>query len=119
MKKALIGFTALALLLGAVAAYAQWGPMMRGAFTTEEQKIFDETLELRKDLHLKRFEFREALRKGEYQKAEALEKEIEAISEKLEAKLGPIMEKRGPVAKRGWGRGYGYGTCGGQCGPCW
>jgi len=128
MKKALIVLGGLLLLLASVTAYAQWGmPMMRGSYSVEEQKALDETLELRKDLHLKRFEFREALRKGDYQKAEAIEKEMDAIAEKLEAKLGPVYGKA--KARRGYGMGYGrcggpcgQGTCGqGPCGqgPCW
>ena len=138
MRKTMVVFATLAVLLAGAVAYAGWGggpggggPMMRGGFSAEDQKLLDETADLRKDMHLKMFEFREAMRKGEYQKAEALEKEIEAISGKLEAKLGPDAEKLGPGSKRagrgGYGRGYGrgyagggYGSCDGPCGqgPC-
>lgn len=128
MKRALLIIAAVALVLATAAvSSAMWG--MRGSYTQEEQKFLEETSELRKDLHAKKFEFREALRKGEYQKAENLEKEIEAAEAKLEEKAGKAGVKTGrghkghgmgPYAEHRGGRHMMMGGCGGSgcAGPC-
>lgn len=87
-----------------------WGP---GALSEEDQKLFNETADLRRDLHEKKFDFREAWRAGDKEKAEAIEKEIEALQEKLSAKLGPEF---GGKYGRGYGRGFGPGQCTGPYG---
>lgn len=128
MKKAVIALTVVALLSIGVAAYANmwgwgggWGgPMMRGAYSAEEQKALDETYALRKDLHEKRFELMEAMRKGEYEKAEAIEKEITGQEEKLYEATGNIAGARSPNYAKGR-PGRGWGRCGGDYGcpgPC-
>jgi hypothetical protein len=98
----------------------RFGPMMRGAFGPEDQKLLDETADLRREAHAKRFELREALRKGEYEKAEAIDKELDGIEGKLSEKLQPLKGKRSgrDFARRGgYGPGYGQGYgCPGPCG---
>jgi hypothetical protein len=84
------------------ACYCAGGP--------SDGKFLDETVEQRRELHSKRFDYMEALRLRNYEKAETLEKEIEAIQDKLEANSGGTEGK-------GFGRGYGrhsgmYGSCG-------
>lgn len=110
MKKTVIMAVVLSLLAVGL-AYAHmsgggaWGggPMMKSSLSAEEQKALDETSELRKGLVLKKFELREAFRKGEYQRAEAIDKEITELVEKLKAKLGD---------KKVWGK-HGKGKRGG------
>lgn len=83
-----------------------------------DQKFLDETADLRKTIHGKMFDLREAWRKGE--KAEALEKEVEELKDKLFEKA----ESAGIKGKHKYGRhdrshsrgcGDGPGT---GCGPC-
>ncbi|MDP2166738.1 MAG: hypothetical protein Q8J64_00210 [Thermodesulfovibrionales bacterium] len=127
MRKTAIALSVLALIsIGAVSYAQMWGddqgwggPMMRGQYSQQDQKLLDETADLRKEMHAKRFEFKEALRKGLYEKAEAVEKELEALREKLEAK-GLKADGR-PGMGRGEGRGKGCGSgrgmdCPGPCG---
>lgn len=75
----------------------------------EQKKLLDETAGLRKELHEKKFDFREAWRAGDKDKAEAIEKQIDDLRDKLSAKLGPESGK-------GYGRGYGRGYCQGPYG---
>jgi hypothetical protein len=79
--------------------------------------------DLRKTLHDKKFQFREALRKGDEEKIEALEKELHKLKDELYEKLG-VTDKRGKYGKRGKrGKGYdrrghgpGWGHDSGGCG---
>lgn len=87
-----------------------WGP---GTLSEDDQKLFNETADIRRDLHEKKFDFREAWRAGDKEKAEAIEKEIDALQEKLSAKLGPEF---GGKYSRGYGRGFGPGQCSGPYG---
>jgi hypothetical protein len=82
----------------------------------ERQKFLEETADIRRELHEKKFDLREAYRTGDEAKAEAIEKEIDELRDKLAEKGG---FKKGK--KRGYGRGYGpraggYGYCGGPYG---
>jgi hypothetical protein len=80
------------------------GYMGRFAETDEGKKFLKETQELRKNLHDKRFELKEAYLAGDKKKAGKIVKEIDELSEKLFDKA----EKAG-INKRGYGRGYGRG----------
>lgn len=126
MKKVVIGLTVLALLgIGAVAfahgpgwggnmGYGNGGYMMGpgsghmygyGAMMGwfgGDQKFLDETKDLRKELHEKRFEYMEAVRNPETdeQTVTKLEKEITELQDKLYAQA--------PRTARGFGHG-----------PCW
>lgn len=79
----------------------------------EAQKAFDETRQLRKDIHMKMFDYMEALRTNDQKAAEPLYKEINELRDQLAKKLGiPEGESYG----RQRGGGYGPGGCNGQCG---
>jgi hypothetical protein len=90
----------------------------------ERQKFLEETVDIRRKLHDKKFDLREAYRTGDEAKAEAIEKEIEELQDKLAEKGGfKKGKKRGykKGKKRGYGRGFGprtggYGYCGGPYG---
>ncbi len=83
--------------------YGHMGPMMGGYGYGYDQKFLDETADLRKQLHEKRFEYFEALRdpKTTPQTVATIEKEIREIQEK-------IYEKSPRTGFRGPG---GYGHC--------
>lgn len=49
----------------------------------EVAEFLEKTAELRREIHQKRFDHREALRTGDEAKAEALAKELDALAEKL------------------------------------
>lgn len=99
MKNAVIAITVITVIallsLGAVSYAGMMGegrghdaPMMRGHYSPEEQKLLDATADLRRDINLKMFELKEALRKGEYQRAETIDKELQALKIKLYEKTG-------------------------------
>jgi TolA-binding protein len=107
MKKIIVGVMALTLLLITAAAFARpWGPGMKDVATSvEQQKFFDETRELRKAMHDKKFELREAYRAQtpDEQKIAKLEKELSDMREKIRSRaeelgIGPGEGFRG---KRG------------------
>jgi hypothetical protein len=104
MKRILVVLSLVAVLGIGTAAFAHggfgwgghmgsgWGmgPGMMGygpgyGYTEETQKYFEETADLRRDLHTKRFEYYEALRAGDTKKAEKIAREIEELTEKLYA----------------------------------
>jgi hypothetical protein len=129
MKKVFIGLIGLTFLLIAAAAFAHpWGMMggKAGQVSAEQQKFFDETKEMRKAMHDKKFELMEAYRTGnpDEQKIDGLEKEIAGIRAKLQDKAKEL------------GAATGFGFCGnprmkcqnlsmtdgpgdGQCGNCY
>jgi len=136
MKKLVAVMVAVGVLsLGAV-AFAHWGGgsgyyggpmmgwgggpgMMWGYFGGDEDsgKFLDETVDIRKQLNDKRFEYGEAYRAGDEEKLKALDAEIEKLGEKLNEKAGQRARGfggRGGVARGGYG--YGPGACGG---PYW
>ena len=84
----------------------------RFADTEEGKKFLEETADLRKKIHDKKFDLKEAYRKGDEKKAAKIEGEIDKLREKLYEKA----EKAGINKKRGYGRGYGRGH--GGCGSC-
>jgi len=86
------------------------GYMGRIAGTEEGKKFLKETTDLRKMIHDKMFELREAYLAGDEKKAEKLEKEVDELREKVQEKA----EKSGINKSRGYGRGYGGGP--GYCG---
>lgn len=83
----------------------------------EVQKAFEETKQLRKDIHSKMFDYMEALRTNDQKASETLYKEITEMREQLAKKLG-IPENAG-YGRRGYGsggcNGRGPGGCNGGC----
>jgi len=120
MKKIFMGLMGLTLLLISVAAFAHPRGMMEGRtgqVSAEQQKFFDETRELRKAMHDKRFELMEAYRTADpdEKKIDGLEKEIAGIKEKIQAKAKELGVTTGP----GFCGNPGMGCQGaGKCGNC-
>lgn len=128
MKKAIIALIAMGVLSFGALSYAHmwgYGPG-RGYQGEESGKFLDETADLRKQLHEKTFEYREAYRAGDEKKVEALEKEITGLQEKLHDKADAAGVSRGygrgfgpgkhmwGYDQKGYGRGYGPGGYGCQ-----
>ncbi len=134
MKKAITVLTVVAVLGFGALAFAGWGgpgyghmgsgpgyghmgygsgPMM-GYYgnNTEAQKFLEETADLRRTIHEKRFEYFEALRTGDEEKAEALDKELEGLFKQIQEKAPDTAAYGKGYRGRGFARG-GYG------GPCW
>jgi hypothetical protein len=86
--------------------------MMYGGGDKESGKFFEETADLRKELHNKMFEYREARWAGDVEKAEAIEKDITELRAKVyeKADASGITKRSG---RGGYGPGYGPGGCGG------
>lgn len=104
MKKALIAFLAIGILsLGAISYAHMWGS--GPGFQGQDSKFFDETVDLRKELQEKMFDYQEAYRAGDEKKLETLEKEITGLQEKLYDKA----KDAGVYGGRGFGRGFGPG----------
>ena len=80
--------------------YGDGGHMM-GRTGGYDQKFLDETIDLRKELHTKKFEYMEAVRdpRTDEKTVTELEKEITGLQEKLYAKAPRTA------------RGSGYGPC--------
>ena len=130
MKRVLIAIGVIALLAAGTTAYAHmygqgyggqgygghmgpgYGPMW-GYADKDTGKFLEETADVRRELHEKRFDLREAYRTGDEAKAEAIEKDIAEIREKLSEKGG---FKAGPGRGYGPRAGGGYGYCGGPYG---
>ena len=126
MKKIFIGLIGLTLLLIAAAAFAHPRGMMEGKtgqVSAEQQKFFDETKELRKAMHDKKFELMEASRTADpdEKKIDGLEKEIAGIREKIQAKAKELGVTTGAGAcgnpemgcqKHAMADGAGTGQCG-------
>jgi hypothetical protein len=97
-----------------------WDGPAWGAQSEEAKKFFEATVDLRKKLHEKMFEYREAYRTGDEKKAETLDREIDELRAQLYAKAketGFTGGWGGP--RRGFGprsAGYGPGAC---RGPGW
>lgn len=107
MKKVLIGIIGLSLLLAAVAFARPWGAGPDSNLTAEQQKFFDSTRDLRKEMHDKRFQLMELYRSNADQaKIDAIENDIEAIRAQIQAKAQEL------------GTGYGPGACAGQGNNC-
>lgn len=89
MKKILIAGFALVLMLSAVVASARPFGMMGGVNATpEQQKFFDQTQDLRKQMHDKRFELMELSRNpnADSLKVADLENQINTIRAKIQEK---------------------------------
>lgn len=110
MKKLLIAVIGLTLLFVSAAAFARPGGMMKcnTEVTAEQQKLFEETKDLRKEMHDKRFELMEAYRvqNPDEQKIAALETEIDNIRAEMQNKAKAL------------GITTGFGSCGNQGGNC-
>jgi hypothetical protein len=127
MKKLLIGIIGLSLLLMAASAFARPGGMGMGAgrdgnLTAEQQQFFDETKELRKEMHAKRFELMELYRtNAEQAKIDALQSDIDAVRAMIQEKARDLKITSGPGSCAGQGyecfTGQGRGcNSGGPCG---
>jgi hypothetical protein len=138
MKKVFIGVIGLTFLLIAAAAFAHpWGMMggKTGQISAEQQKFFNETKEMRKAMHDKKFELMEAYKTQtpDEQKIEGLEKEIAGIREKIQDKAKELGVTTGSgncgnpgmnCQKLSMTDGPGFGQCGNYqnrprncCGP--
>lgn len=91
-----------------------WGPgRMWGWYGEEGQKFLDETASLRKEMHTKKFEYLEAWRKGDMEKAKSLDKELGELAEKL-TKKAQEMGLYKDYPRKGYGSGMGPGMMQGQ-----
>ena len=133
MKRILIGIMGLSLLFAAASAFARPGGLGMGRnaeLSPEQQRFFDATKDLRKEMHAKRLELMELYRANADQaKIDTLQSEIDAIRTKIQdaAKGMNIRSDPGACAGRGadcfTGQGggcNGNGPCGKQmagCGP--
>jgi len=125
LKRAVVVLAVIALVALAGAASAHmwgWGGgpgMMQGwgpGYSGEDKKLLDETADLRRELHAKKFDLAEAYRSGDSEKAEALRGEVSKLQGQLAEKLGPRFGGYG----RGYARGGGWncpGPYGGAQGP--
>jgi hypothetical protein len=117
MNKIIVSLTVLTFLLIGVAVYAQGpvqksdgfipcggyykvgygyhGQMMRETCKGQYQKFLDETAELRKELHTKKFEYFEAIRNPQTppETISKLEKEIRELKNKVRANAPEGMRK--------------------------
>jgi len=115
MRKVLVALTVLAVLAVSAAAYAHmwgggygmmgYGPGygMMGYGPGYDNKAYDETADLRREINSKRFDYMEAVRTGDTEKAAALDKELDELATKLTEKVGDTPYTGG------YGRGYGRG----------
>ncbi|GAB4484080.1 MAG: hypothetical protein OHK006_07360 [Thermodesulfovibrionales bacterium] len=122
MKRIVMALFACSVLLVGASAFARpWGPGAQ--VSTEQQKFFEETKGLRKQMHDKLFERMELYRSQNPDQAQAaaLEKEIDALREQIQekAKAAGIEQGCGNCQPGGMGRG-GRGGCmqqgSGNCG---
>ena len=81
-----------------------WG---NGEASEEFNKVLDETADLRKSMHDKRFEWMEAVRAGDTAKAEILEAEVIKLRQELADKFSAVQGD-----SPGYGGGPGYGCPG-------
>jgi hypothetical protein len=121
MKKAFISILAIVALVVAVAAFAH----PRGGWdanTPEQQKFFDATKDLRKQMHDTKFELRELYHTpdADQKKITELEKNMDDLRSQIREKADEYGISRGQgncEGPRGYGKrghGYkrsGYGTC--------
>ena len=141
--KRIIKAAAIILLIGAIAAPVMaWGPGKGGRGTNERgggdqyssrfgrfetltpeqrdqleaihKKFYEETVQLRNDLMVKRAELNAALNttNPDVEKAKGLQKEISDIQGTLAQKrIDRVVEERkiNPEARYGYGQGYGWG----------
>lgn len=127
MKKLLVGFIGLSLLLLAAAAFARPIGMGLNAenLSVEQKQFFEVTRDLRKEMHDKRFQLRELYRSGADQATiEALESDLKALRVKIQARAAELGVAAGPGAcgsedcNAGQGCGMGKATnCNGS-GAC-
>jgi len=87
------------------------GPAACFGTDEESQKFFEETADLRKELHEKRFEYMETLRTpgADRKKLAGLEKEIRELQEKIWEKAPRGVYGMGYGMGRGFRGGAGYG----------
>lgn len=104
MTKLYVSLVAVVFIFTAAIAFAgPWGPgAINPSGSADQQKFFDETRDLRRQMHEKRFELMELYRNPEADRAqaEALEKEIGDLQAKIRDKAGELKIAQG------------YGFCG-------
>jgi hypothetical protein len=112
MRKTVIGIMVLTLLLITAAAFARpWGPGGKNIeITAEQQKFFDETRDLRKQMHDKKFELREAYRaqNPDEKKIAALETDVNNLREKIQGRANELGVEPGSGFKGRRGNAAGY-----------
>lgn len=123
----LIAALIVGLLSMSGAAYAWWGggpvwgwdgvPSLNDSVKAPEdvQKALDATAPLRREIHNKWFDYREAVRKGDQKQAEAISAELQKLRAELADKLGmpagmgmgnsPVGMGMGPMHHRMMGQG--------------
>jgi hypothetical protein len=126
MKKILIGIIGLSILMIAAVAFARpCGMGMNTDLSVEQQKFFDATRELRKEMHDKRFQMMELYRsKADQTQIDALQNDIDALRTQIQGKAQEFGVTQGPGScaeqgancKMGQGKGYGMGCNANQ--PC-
>lgn len=85
----------------------------------KRERFFEKTAGLRKTLHMKKFELREALRAGKWHMAGNLRKEIHELRARMAGMRGAVKERfagRHPGGRGErfyFGRHFGGGPCGG------
>jgi hypothetical protein len=96
---AVLSIGAMALAHGGGYGGGYGGHMMGygPGYDKDTSEYFDKTADLRKEFHDKRFEYMEAWRAGDREKAEKIAKELDEIAEKINAAA--------PKTTRGFGRG--------------
>lgn len=135
MKRFYTIVIAIIVLMSAALAYARpWDRGEETVLTAEQQRFFEETRELRKEMHEKRFELMELYRNPNSDKAaiDALEQEVNSLRAQIQAKAQELNVAMGcgqngncPNADNriagcgncGMRSGQGYGMCG-QNGGC-
>lgn len=124
MKRSLIALLATAVMLIAAVAFARPFGMMDGRNATpEQQKFFEQTLDLRKQMHDKRFELMELSRRADADslKVADLENQINTLRARIQekAKEMNVAIGCGNCAERPSCRdcaGYNTQDCPGPCG---
>ena len=105
MKKVMIGIIGMSLLLLAAVAFARPGGMGMGPkadLSSEQQQFFDATVELRKEMHAKRFELMELYRtNAEQTKIDGLQSDIDIIRAKIQEKARELNITSGSGACTG------------------
>lgn len=107
---AVLGFTTLAVAHGGgfgwsgghIMGYGGYGGHMMGwwpgyDYSKDTKEYLDKTSDLRRDLHEKRFDYMEALRSGDEEKAEKIANELDEISKTLyrDARKGRYLARGG------------------------
>lgn len=105
MKKLYVAVIVLTLLMLTAISFAKpWGMRQNTAISAEQQKFFDETRQMRKEMHDKRFELMELYRTPEADKSkiEGLEKEMTDLRTKMQEKARELKIASGYDSRSRW-----------------